>query len=114
MALCAYVLAALFAERRQHEAALADGEARLQEALTAGAVSTFVWAVGTGASQRSANAAQFADVPHHGGPFGPVLAEPHCTLPRAALSLTVRPMADASLTIAYQRLVTANPARSGE
>src|SRR5262249_56054654 len=33
VALCAYVLAALFAERRQQEAALAESEARLQEAL---------------------------------------------------------------------------------
>jgi PAS domain S-box-containing protein len=51
VALCAYVLAALFAEQRQHEAAL-------QEALTAGAVAAFAWDVRTGASQRSANAAQ--------------------------------------------------------
>jgi PAS domain S-box-containing protein len=51
VALCAYVLAALFAERRQHEAAL-------QEALTAGAVAAFAWDVRTGSSQRSANAAQ--------------------------------------------------------
>ena len=58
VALCAYVLAALFAERRQHEAALAESEARLQESLTAGAVTTFVWDVGTGSSERSANAAQ--------------------------------------------------------
>jgi PAS domain S-box-containing protein len=58
VALCAYVLAALFAERRQHEAALADSEARVQEALTAGAVTTFVWDVLTGSSQRSTNAAQ--------------------------------------------------------
>jgi PAS domain-containing protein len=58
VALCAYVLAALFAERRQHEAALADSETSLQEALTAGAVTTFVWDPGTGASQRSANAPQ--------------------------------------------------------
>lgn len=58
VALCAYVLAALFAERRQHEAALAESEARLQEALTAGAVTTFVWDVGTRLSQRSVNAAQ--------------------------------------------------------
>jgi integral membrane sensor domain MASE1 len=36
VALCAYVLAALFAERRQHEIALAESEARVQEALTAG------------------------------------------------------------------------------
>jgi PAS domain S-box-containing protein len=58
VALCAYVLASLFAERRQHEAALAESEARLQEALTAGAVTTFVWNVGSDSSQRSANAAQ--------------------------------------------------------
>jgi len=58
VALCAYVLAALFAERRQHEAALAESEARLQEALTAGAVTTFVWDVDTGSSQRSADAPQ--------------------------------------------------------
>ena len=57
-ALCAFVLAALFAERRQQAAALAESETRLQEALTAGAVTTFVWNAGTGSSQRSANAAQ--------------------------------------------------------
>jgi PAS domain S-box-containing protein len=56
--LCAYVLAALFAERRQHEAALSESEARLQEALAAGAVTTFVWDAVTGSTQRSANAAQ--------------------------------------------------------
>lgn len=58
VALCAYVLAALFAERRRHEAALSESEARLQEALMVGAVTTFDWEVGTGSSQRSANAAQ--------------------------------------------------------
>ena len=58
VAVCAYVLAALFAERRQHEAVLAESEARLQEALTAGAVTTFVWDVDTGSPQRSVNAAQ--------------------------------------------------------
>ena len=58
VALCAYVLAALFAERRQHEVALAESEARLQEALTAGAVTTFVWDLGRDSSERSANAAQ--------------------------------------------------------
>jgi PAS domain S-box-containing protein len=58
VALCAYVLAALFAERRKHEAALVESEARLQETLTAGAVTTFVWDVGAGSLQRSANAAQ--------------------------------------------------------
>ncbi len=56
--LCALVLAALFAERRQHVAALAESEARLQDALTAGAVTTFVWDVGAGSSRRSVNAAQ--------------------------------------------------------
>jgi PAS domain S-box-containing protein len=58
VALCAYVLAALFAERRQHAAALAESQARLEEALTAGAVTTFVWDAGAPSSQRSANAAQ--------------------------------------------------------
>jgi PAS domain S-box-containing protein len=58
VALCAYVLAALFAERRQHESVLAASEARLQEALTAGAVTTFVWDADTGKSERSVNAAQ--------------------------------------------------------
>jgi PAS domain S-box-containing protein len=58
VALCAYVLAALFAERREHAAALVESEGRLQETLTAGAVTTFVWDVATGSSQRSANAAQ--------------------------------------------------------
>ncbi|CAH2402782.1 MASE1 domain-containing protein [Mesorhizobium ventifaucium] len=58
VALCAYVLAALFAERRQHEDALMESEARLQEALSAGAATAFVWDVRTGSSLRSANAAQ--------------------------------------------------------
>src|SRR5262249_55887097 len=47
---------------RQHEAALAESEARLQEALTAGAVTTFVWDVGTGSSQRSGDAAPILGV----------------------------------------------------
>ena len=45
VSLCALVLAALFAERRQHEAVLMESEARLQEALTAGAVMAFDWDV---------------------------------------------------------------------
>jgi len=49
--LCAYVLAALFAERRQ-------AEARLQEALAAGAVMAFECNPGRGPGQRSQNAAQ--------------------------------------------------------
>ena len=54
----AYVLAALFAERRHHEAVLEESEARLQEALTAGAVTAFEWDPRSGLSQRSENAAQ--------------------------------------------------------
>jgi PAS domain S-box-containing protein len=56
--LCTFVLAALFAERRRHEAALSEGGARLQEALTAGAVTTFEWDVRTDSSRRSENAAK--------------------------------------------------------
>ena len=58
ISLCALVLASLFAERRHHEAALFEGQARLQEALTAGGVMAFEWNVRTNASQRSDNAAQ--------------------------------------------------------
>jgi PAS domain S-box-containing protein len=57
VSLCALVLAALFAERRQHEAVLMASEARLQEALTAGAVTAFDWDIRTGLSRRSSNAA---------------------------------------------------------
>jgi two-component sensor histidine kinase/integral membrane sensor domain MASE1 len=49
--LCAHVLAALFAERRQ-------AEARLQEALAAGAVMAFECNLLTGLAQRSENGAQ--------------------------------------------------------
>jgi PAS domain S-box-containing protein len=58
VSLCAFVLAALFAERRRHEAVLRESEAGLQEALTAGAVTAFEWDVRTGVSRRSNNAAQ--------------------------------------------------------
>ena len=58
ISLCALVLASLFAERRHHEAALFEGQARLQEALTAGGVVAFEWDALTTASQRSDNAAQ--------------------------------------------------------
>jgi PAS domain S-box-containing protein len=57
-ALSAYVLAALFAERRQHEAVLEESEARLQEALRAGAVTAFECDPRSGLSRRSENAAQ--------------------------------------------------------
>jgi len=58
VSLCAFVLAALFAERRQHEAELTQSAARLQEALAAGAVTAFDWDIRTGQSRRSENAAQ--------------------------------------------------------
>ena len=57
VSLCAFVLAALFAERRQHEAVLTESEARLQEALTAGGVAAFDWEVSSDQSLRSENAA---------------------------------------------------------
>ena len=56
--LWAFVLSALFAERRQNEAALSDGQARLQAALTAGGVMAFEWDACTGLAKRSDNAAQ--------------------------------------------------------
>ena len=55
--LCTLVLAALFAERRQHEAALGEVAARLEEALAAGAVMAFDWDARTGLSHHSENAA---------------------------------------------------------
>jgi PAS domain S-box-containing protein len=58
ISLCALVLASLFAERRHHEAALFEGQARLQEALTAGGVMAFEWNARTNVSRRSDNAAQ--------------------------------------------------------
>jgi PAS domain S-box-containing protein len=58
VALCAFVLAALFAERRQHAAALIESEERLQEALSAGGVTAFDWDLRTGVTRRSENAAQ--------------------------------------------------------
>ncbi len=54
--ICALVLAALFAERRQHEAIVVASEERLQEALAAGGVTAFDWDLRTGFSQRSDNA----------------------------------------------------------
>jgi PAS domain S-box-containing protein len=62
VALCALVLAALFAERREHEAVLSESEARLQEALTAGAVTAFEWDLRTGTSRLSENAAQILGI----------------------------------------------------
>jgi integral membrane sensor domain MASE1 len=56
--LWAFVLSALFAERRHNEAALREGHARLQEALTAGGVMAFQWDARTGSSKRSENSVQ--------------------------------------------------------
>jgi len=55
--LCTLVLAALFAERREHEAKLSEAAARLEEALAAGAVMAFEWDARTGLSHHSRNAA---------------------------------------------------------
>jgi PAS domain S-box-containing protein len=57
-ALCAFILSALFTERRQHEAALAESETRLQEALEAGAVTAYEWDASTDLVRRSNNAAK--------------------------------------------------------
>ncbi len=57
-ALCAFVLSALFAERRQQEAAAVEAEKHLQEALTAGAVMAYDWDVSTNVVRRSRSAAQ--------------------------------------------------------
>jgi PAS domain S-box-containing protein len=54
----ALVLAALFAERREHEAVLEESQARLQHALAAGSVTAFDWDVRSGMSRRSENAAE--------------------------------------------------------
>jgi PAS domain S-box-containing protein len=78
VALCAYVLAALFAERRHHEAVLEESEARLQEALTAGAVTAFEWDPRSGLSQRSENAPQILGFdPQHAFTAAQFLARVH-------------------------------------
>jgi PAS domain S-box-containing protein len=54
----ALILAALFAERRRHEAIVVENAARLQSALQIGGVMAFSWWVREGRTQRSENAAQ--------------------------------------------------------
>lgn len=54
----ALILAALFAERRRHEAIVVENEARLQGAMRIGGVMAFDWNVREGTSQRSENATQ--------------------------------------------------------
>jgi PAS domain S-box-containing protein len=56
--LCAYVLAALFAERRQHVRMLKEGQALLLEALAAGAVMVFECDFLSGQVRYSENAAR--------------------------------------------------------
>jgi PAS domain S-box-containing protein len=52
----ALILAALFAERRRHEAIVVENEARLQNALRIGGVMAFDWDVREDKSRRSENA----------------------------------------------------------
>ena len=54
----ALILAALFAERRRHEAIVVENAERLQSALQIGGVMAFSWWVREGTTQRSENAAQ--------------------------------------------------------
>ena len=72
-AFCAIVLSALFAERRQHAAVVAESEARLQEALAVGAVVAFEWDPPTDLVRRSNNAEQILGYglhqPFHGASF---------------------------------------------
>jgi PAS domain S-box-containing protein len=72
-AFCAFVLSALFAERRQHGAVATESEARLQEALTVGAVVAFEWDRPTDLVRRSNNAEQILGYglrqPFHGASF---------------------------------------------
>jgi PAS domain S-box-containing protein len=58
ISLGALVLAALFSERRLHESALLEREARLQEALRAGSVITFDWDVSADEVRFSQNATE--------------------------------------------------------
>jgi len=77
-ALCAFVLSALFAERRQQEAAAVEGEKHLQEALAAGAVMAFDWDVSTDVVRRSHSAAQVLGLdPQQGLDSAPFLARVH-------------------------------------
>jgi PAS domain S-box-containing protein len=58
ISLGALVLAALFSERRLHESAILEREARLQEALRAGSVITFDWDVSADEVRFSPNASE--------------------------------------------------------
>ena len=62
VAIFAFVLAALFEERRQHEAVVMQNEARLQKALAAGGVAAFDWDVKSDLLQNSESAAQILGI----------------------------------------------------
>ena len=61
-ALTAFILSALFAERRQHEAVVEESETRLQEALAAGSVTAYEWDATTDLVRRSDNAASILGI----------------------------------------------------
>jgi PAS domain S-box-containing protein len=61
-ALTAFILSALFAERRQHEAVVVERETRLQEALAAGSVVAYEWDATTDLVRRSNNAASILGI----------------------------------------------------
>ncbi len=77
-ALSAFILSALFTERRQHEAVLAESEARLQDASAAGAVLLFDWDWRTDLILRSKNSSQIlGHDPQHSPDAKSLLAQVH-------------------------------------
>jgi PAS domain S-box-containing protein len=62
ISLGALVLAALFSERRLHESAILEREARLQEAMRAGSVMAFDWHVSADEVRFSQNATEILDL----------------------------------------------------
>jgi PAS domain S-box-containing protein len=70
VAIFAYILAALFEERRQREAAVMKNEARLQNALVAGGVAAFDWDMQSDLMQNSESAAEILGI----DPQSPVTA----------------------------------------
>ena len=65
ISLGALVLAALFSERRRHESAILEREARLQEALRAGSVMAFDWDVSADEVRLSQNATEILGLHSH-------------------------------------------------
>jgi PAS domain-containing protein len=62
VAIFAYVLAAVFEERRKREALVKKNEARLQKALMAGGVAAFEWDMQSDLMQNSESAAQILGI----------------------------------------------------